>query len=605
MIKINSILTIGLSLWLYTSFVSRAISDSPRQIAKQIYPLTVKITGNKDFYTGVLVNKQGEIYSALSCGNFYSSNPSDYQVILDNNQVYNVQSLRNVNSNNPLILLTFTSQKVYPTAKLGNSQSLSIGDRLYLAGFVKGDEQAGNQNNSISGFQFTEGIISSMPNPPRQNVYNFTHTNISYAGLEGSPLFDSEGKLVGLNCGNQPLLDQRNNPFKLSFGIGINAFQNNTSTPTVNSKFSAFGSPPPYPKNRFLTSPQIAELVTDDNYSQEHSQKLLDLTNIARKKAGLSPLRLSINLSQAAQNHALDMASQNLISHQGSDHSNPSDRAKNFGYLSDYIGENITGGRITAQETIDGWLKNPLYRANLLNTKYTEVGFGYVYQPNSKYQHYWVALFGTKISNNSGTTSINSSSLNSINCQGQQWLTQATCIGDDLNSEEAKLYHLINQYRIQRQLSPIAQSVSLNQVANRHVRDLQENLALYNQNGKDWRFGWSNCPYNSEQSVTFSCLWSAPQRLKTTYSAIAYEIICGGDGEITAEEALRCWQNNSLNNDLIINQGLWQNYQWRAMGIGIYNGYAVLWLGEKIDGGKTAPKPSPQYFPLPGRGKIW
>jgi hypothetical protein len=100
-------------------------------------------------------------------------------------------------------------------------------------------------------------------------------------------------------------------------------------------------------------------------------------------------------------------------------------------------------------------------------------------------------------------------------------------------------------------------------------------------------------------------LWSAPQRLKTTYSAIAYEIICGGDGEITAEEALRCWQNNSLNNDLIINQGLWQNYQWRAMGIGIYNGYAVLWLGEKIDGGKTAPKPSPQHFPLPGRGKIW
>jgi acetyl-CoA carboxylase biotin carboxylase subunit len=191
-----------------------------------------------------------------------------------------------------------------------------------------------------------------MPNPPRQNVYNFTHTNISYAGLEGSPLFDSEGKLVGLNCGNQPLLDQRNNPFKLSFGIGINAFQNNTSTPTINSKFSAFGSPPPYPKNRFLPSPQTAELVTDDNYSQEHSQKLLDLTNLARKKAGLSSLRLSINLSQAAQNHALDMASQNLISHQGSDHSNPSDRAKNFGYLSDYIGENITGGRITAKETM-------------------------------------------------------------------------------------------------------------------------------------------------------------------------------------------------------------------------------------------------------------
>lgn len=337
------------------------------------------------------------------------------------------------------------------------------------------------------------------------------------------------------------------------------------------------------------------------------SQELFLLINTVRQDAGLRPLQLSTNLSQAAQEHTWDMVNKNRISHQGSDDSSPGDRAKRMGYLSDYIGENITAGRKTAQETINGWLKNSVYRANLFDTNYDDVGFGYIYQPQSHYQYYWVAVFGSENNTNPNTKPLPNRSDLRDKCRGQQWLTQTVCPNDDLNEEEAKLYRLINQYRTRQQLPKIPHSDALNQVANRHVHDLEENAALYNHNGEDWRFGWSNCAYDGSSPQTFSCLWNAPQRLKTNYQSIAHEIICGGEGDITAEEAFKCWQNSPANLELITNQGIWRNYLWQAIGVGLYKGYAVLWFGEEPDQ-VNIPKKNPLEIPNsppPKGGKIW
>ncbi|WP_157871798.1 CAP domain-containing protein [Gloeothece verrucosa] len=192
--------------------------------------------------------------------------------------------------------------------------------------------------------------------------------------------------------------------------------------------------------------------------------------------------------------------------------------------------------------------------------------------------------------------------LNPQNCQGEKILSELICAGDNLNSQETELYQLINQYRTQQGLSSIPLSPSLSRVANRHLQDLQDNLELYDRSGKDWHFGWSNCSYDANNPNTFSCMWAAPQRLKTAYPGKAYELLCGGKRNISPQEALNCWQKSSLNNDVLINQEDWRNYRWNAIGIAINEGYATVWLGQENDKANQNTNP-PKPVPKPGR--IW
>jgi uncharacterized protein YkwD len=123
--------------------------------------------------------------------------------------------------------------------------------------------------------------------------------------------------------------------------------------------------------------------------------QLLQLTNAQRRQAGLPALRLSSQLGQAAQAHAQDMARNNIFSHTGSNGSSMVDRVKATGYSYSAIAENIAAGDPNPEATIRQWMNSPGHRRNILNRNYTEIGFGYVAAPNTRYRHYWVQVFGT------------------------------------------------------------------------------------------------------------------------------------------------------------------------------------------------------------------
>jgi uncharacterized protein YkwD len=156
------------------------------------------------------------------------------------------------------------------------------------------------------------------------------------------------------------------------------------------------------------TKPQVQTLAINSENKIKNSYKisqnsgfvnfetqLLKLTNLERQKRGLAPLKLSSQLSRSAQSHALDMATNNYFSHTGRNGSNIGDRAKANGYKYSWLGENIAAGLSTPEGTMKQWMNSAGHRANILNPKFTEIGFGYANMPNSRYQHYWVQVFGT------------------------------------------------------------------------------------------------------------------------------------------------------------------------------------------------------------------
>jgi Ca2+-binding RTX toxin-like protein len=171
---------------------------------------------------------------------------------------------------------------------------------------------------------------------------------------------------------------------------------------------------------------------------------------------------------------------------------------------------------------------------------------------------------------------------------------------DALESEEVKLINLINQYRAENGLPPIPKSKALTTVANRHVQDLAENVGTLTH-------GWSDAPYDSSNSTTWPNMWKAPQRLNTGYLGNGYENAFGGSSGFvaTAENAFNSWKESSLHNAVILNQGSsWQNRQWKALGVGIYKGYAVMWVGEETDPTGEPSISSAAILPVPGDTSI-
>ena len=132
----------------------------------------------------------------------------------------------------------------------------------------------------------------------------------------------------------------------------------------------------------------------DDDSNQSSSevsefvQQVLNLVNIERRKAGVSPLKLSRYLNDAAAIRAEEITQ--VFSHTRPDGSSCFTVLDKNYYN---VGENIAEGQSTPKEVMNSWMNSPGHRANILKPEFTELGVGYVYDGSSEYKHYWVQLF--------------------------------------------------------------------------------------------------------------------------------------------------------------------------------------------------------------------
>lgn len=160
-----------------------------------------------------------------------------------------------------------------------------------------------------------------------------------------------------------------------------------------------------------------------------------------------------------------------------------------------------------------------------------------------------------------------------------------------ISENEGNLAELVNSYRRNRGLKPVPLSVSLTEVAQLHVRDLVDNKP-YDENGKcnmhSWSAGetWTECCYNS--GADGDCMWNKPREI-TSYQGDGYEIIMAQfntqfpDREVSALYALDAWKKSPRHNAVLLNKEIWKSTEYKAMGVGIYKGFAAVWLGEEVD----------------------
>lgn len=104
------------------------------------------------------------------------------------------------------------------------------------------------------------------------------------------------------------------------------------------------------------------------------SQTIIDLTNSERVKAGLNALKVNPKLEKAAQAKAADMFLHNYWAHNSPSGTEPWTFITNSGYSYLHAGENLARDFNSPNSVVDAWMKSASHKANLLSSKYQDIG---------------------------------------------------------------------------------------------------------------------------------------------------------------------------------------------------------------------------------------
>lgn len=151
------------------------------------------------------------------------------------------------------------------------------------------------------------------------------------------------------------------------------------------------------------------------------------------------------------------------------------------------------------------------------------------------------------------------------------------------SENEQALVDAVRSYRASQDLPAVPLSTGLTEVAQTHARDLANevphedsrcNLHSWSDDGT-----WTPCCYTDDHANA-SCMWEKPSEL-TGYTGDGYEIAYAGT--LDAERILQAWQGSPGHDSVLANRGQWNNFAWGAMGVGMHDGYAVVWFGVEED----------------------
>lgn len=106
--------------------------------------------------------------------------------------------------------------------------------------------------------------------------------------------------------------------------------------------------------------------------------QIIEGTNNERAKQGLVALTYNQQLSEAAAGKAQDMFNEQYWAHTSPSGKEPWDFIKNVGYSYRVAGENLARDFDSTAPMISAWMNSPTHRANIMNSRYRDIGLAVV-----------------------------------------------------------------------------------------------------------------------------------------------------------------------------------------------------------------------------------
>jgi tetratricopeptide (TPR) repeat protein/S1-C subfamily serine protease len=173
------------------------------QLDRQARLLTVQITDNGNMSaSGVIIAKEGNSYSVLTAGHVVR-NSYRLKITTPDQRIHQISpgDIKTFTGTD-LAVMKFTSSQPYQVATLGNYRILDKSIAL-----VGGWSAPMYMNSQQSQWQLNPGLISSQDRGEFRtqgkfsfsNGYDLIYSSLTYAGMGGSPVFDSAGRLIGIH----------------------------------------------------------------------------------------------------------------------------------------------------------------------------------------------------------------------------------------------------------------------------------------------------------------------------------------------------------------------------------------------------------------------
>jgi tetratricopeptide (TPR) repeat protein len=192
------------------------------QIARSV---TVQIVGVGSG-SGAIVKRQGDTYTVLSAAHVVGTE-NNYEVITADGQKHlvDLKTIKKFPEGVDLAILRFNSTQSYQVVELGDSTTAVAGTPCYVSGLptVSG--------TNASRHQLSEGQIEARAAHTSASGYALAYFNNTFAGMNGGPILDGQGQLIGIQgqalsqlTETKGINPETGNKFSLSLAIPLNRF---------------------------------------------------------------------------------------------------------------------------------------------------------------------------------------------------------------------------------------------------------------------------------------------------------------------------------------------------------------------------------------------
>ncbi len=208
-----------------------ALALSPSEVGKLAKQVTVAIKSTDSEYgSGVIVQRRGNNYTVLTAAHVVKNNRSRYSLTTPDGATYQLQvaTVKKMPSQVDLAVAQFTSERNYPIAKIGDSNSVVEGNTAFVSGFP-----APTAAIDLSVYVFRKGDVVANSSRPLQGGYAIIYSANTLPGMSGGGVFNEQGELIathGRGDVSESYRPDASNPavrFKTGndLGIPVNTFR--------------------------------------------------------------------------------------------------------------------------------------------------------------------------------------------------------------------------------------------------------------------------------------------------------------------------------------------------------------------------------------------